>query len=127
MNETRNARIVSTMLGVEDHGIFTLMVHLDYGGAGQGFGGYALDGPRKDSQGEFVGRFGSAAGMQCIMDLLNALGVDRWEKLPGTVCRVRSGSAWGKGPIEEIGHYMKDQWFSHEASFAKHADAEVTR
>ena len=38
--EIRNAVIQSTMLGYEDHGILTCFLHLDYSGAGQGFGGY---------------------------------------------------------------------------------------
>ena len=42
--EIVNARIRSTTLGVEDHGIFTAWLNLDYGGSGQGFGGWALDG-----------------------------------------------------------------------------------
>lgn len=34
--ETKNARIESTMLGREDHGILTFMLHLSYGGSGHG-------------------------------------------------------------------------------------------
>ena len=33
-----NAKITSTHLGQEDHGIFTAWLQLDYGGSGQGFG-----------------------------------------------------------------------------------------
>lgn len=42
--ETLNAKITKVFLGTEDHGIFTCMIHLDYGHSGQGFGGYRLDG-----------------------------------------------------------------------------------
>ena len=50
------ARVTSVCLGIEDHGILTCMVMLDGGGWGQGFGGFALDGPGKPE------RRGSAAG-----------------------------------------------------------------
>jgi hypothetical protein len=48
--ETKNAQIVDTMLGTEDHGIFSFSLNLDYGNSGQNAGGYALDTPKKDSK-----------------------------------------------------------------------------
>ena len=47
MSEIKNARITRTTLGVEDHGILTAFLHLEGDGWGIGFGGYALDEPRK--------------------------------------------------------------------------------
>lgn len=41
-----NAKIKSTMLGYEDHGILTCYLILDQAGSGQGFGGYRLDAPK---------------------------------------------------------------------------------
>lgn len=38
MIEIRNARIVRTFLGIEDHGIFTAVLTLNYGDSQQGFG-----------------------------------------------------------------------------------------
>lgn len=37
------ATIGFTRLGREDHGIFTFMIDLDYGGSGQGAGNYSLN------------------------------------------------------------------------------------
>jgi len=68
------AKITSTHLGFEDHGIFTAMLHVTYGGAGQGVGGYAIAG----MAGEFI------------TSLLRACGVDRWEKLVGRTVYVLS-------------------------------------
>ena len=42
MEEIKNAIITGTYLGIEDHGILTFWLYLDYGGSGQGFGGYQL-------------------------------------------------------------------------------------
>ena len=75
-------RIETTMLGTEDHGIFTFMITLDFGGTGQGFGGYALDTPTGRGL-RFKGRHGTAFGMEAIMQLLDAAGVESWEDLKG--------------------------------------------
>jgi hypothetical protein len=106
--ETKNAKIKSTYLGIEDHGIFTAYLDLDYGGSGQGFGGMSLDGPPGD--GGEGNRIGSAYGAEFIMRVLRTLEVGSWEKLPGTHCRALS--SWGK--VHSIGHILKDQWFNPE-------------
>lgn len=106
MSEIQNAVIKSTMLGTEDHGIFTAYITLDYGGAGQAFGGYAFDEPPStDGDGE---RRGHAFGAEYIMRVLKVLEVQCWEKLPGTSCRVRASHVG----VEAIGHYLKDNWFT---------------
>ncbi len=113
MSEIINAEIKSTMLGMEGHGIFTVWLNLDFGGSGQGFGGYCLDEPKK-VDGEHIGRFGTAYGMQKIMDLLSCLEVESWEKLPKTHIRVEREDRWN-GKILRIGHLLKDRWFTFEA------------
>jgi hypothetical protein len=101
----RNAKITSTMLGVEDHGIFTFMLMLDFGDSGQGYGGYALD-----SWSEPVKRrIGTAFGCEAIMRVLAVLEVASWEKLPGTFVRVEGGGLLN-GTIDRIGHPLKDKW-----------------
>jgi hypothetical protein len=107
MKEIKNAQIKSTMLGTEDHGIFTFTLNLDYGGSAQGAGMYALDEPQKDKKGEFLGRFGTANGMQTIMDILDCLEVSSWEALIGEHIRVEADS----GQVYKIGHLLKDQWY----------------
>ena len=103
--ETKNAVIQSTQLGKEDHGIMSFMLTLDYGGSGQGAGGYALDTPIKKG-GKFVKRIGSAAGMSLIMAVLQVVGVENWEDLPGKNIRVRSEHA----KVHAIGHFLNDEW-----------------
>ena len=44
--ETKNAVIESARLTTDDHGCLSAWLMLDYGGSGQGFGGYALYLPR---------------------------------------------------------------------------------
>lgn len=112
-----NARITGTMLGVEDHGILSSMVSLDYGGTCQGFGGYAFDepvfGPGGRKMGDFKGRRGCAFGMEFIRRFLEVVGVDKWEDLKGRHVRVRKTDEWGA--IEAIGNIIKDDWFDPKA------------
>lgn len=104
-----NARIVSTMLGREDHGILTCYVHLEGNGMVVGWGGYAFD-SWDDS---LKRRVGAAYGMEFIAAVLDVAGVERWEQLPGAYVRLES-QGWG-GRATRIGHITKDLWFDPEA------------
>ena len=114
----KNAKVTRTFLDVEDHGILTCNLDLDYGdSSGQGFGGWSLDEPKRDENDKILGRFGTAEGMEYIRRLLSVLGVEQWEKLPGTFVRVETdGDGWG-GKILRIGHPLKDRWFDPKAMF----------
>lgn len=84
------AKIMAVKLGWEDHGIFTCTVHLDYGGSGQGAGGWALDEPRRGEDNEFIGRFGTAFGMEWVIRLMRAAGVKDFSDVHGrTVIALR--------------------------------------
>lgn len=93
--EIKNGRIESTSLGFEDHGIFTYSITIDYGGSGQGFGGYALGGEYTD---------------KVIKGLIKAVGVENWEDLKGEYVRVKLVNR----RITEIGHLLEDKWFNHK-------------
>lgn len=108
--EVRNAVIQSTMLGVEDHGILTCMIHTSSGVVGQGFGGWAFDAWNERAK----RREGTAWGMHFVGLLLSTLEVGSWEKLPGTPCRVRATH----NKIVAIGHFIRDRWFEPEKDLA---------
>lgn len=105
--EVRNAIIESATLSTADHGVLSSFVHLDYGGSGQGFGGYALYGPDMKSPGCVAGLW--------IWRVLEIAGVREWSQLPGKTIRVRA--SWTK--VEAIGHIVKDDWFEPEVEFAR--------
>lgn len=87
------AKITSTFLGVQDHGILTATAVVDYGGSGQSIGGYCLDAPR----GERRGRVGTAFGMEWVARFIRACGVDSWEKVTGrTVIVVKADGDYSK-------------------------------
>ena len=95
--ETKNAKIKSTFLGTEDHGIFTANLTLDYGGGGfQDFGSHELKYEKY--------------GIEYLERILKTLGIESWEDLPGTVCRVKAD----RRHVEAIGHFIEDKWFNPE-------------
>ena len=114
MSDIENAKIRSTMLGIEDHGILTFYLHIEANGWGQGVGGYCLDGanPEKDHT---KPRPGFGPGLTAIRQILETVGVDRWEKLPGTLIRVRRTGDWGSALPPIIGHIIEDRWFDLKA------------
>ena len=61
----KNARITKAQITKADHGILTVWVTLDYGGSGQGFGGYVCYNPNfpDDCTGKFLWRLMEIAGV----------------------------------------------------------------
>ncbi len=103
MPEINNAVISSTMLGREDHGIFTFSIGLDFGNSGfQGYGSYALD----EYHDQIARRVGTALGMQSIIAVLEIAGAPDWEHLKGHPVRAYGNNA----QITLLGHYLKDDW-----------------
>ena len=102
-SETRNARITGVSLGVGGRDILTAWVVLDYGGSGQQFGGYHL---------------GGHACAAFIEKTLRAVGVEQWEDLPGTVCRVRASH----DKVHAIGDALRDRWFTPELELGRLGD-----
>jgi hypothetical protein len=104
-----NARISSTMLGPEDHGIFTAWLMCEFDGAGQGFGGYGM-------------RYGGFAAW-FIQEVLRVTGADCWEKIPGRYIRVRRdhGKIHAIGNIENdpLKTRVKGEWFDPSTYEAK--------
>ena len=102
--EIKNAKIESTMLGFEDHGVFTCFIYLDYGGAGQGFGGYTLHTDHSDEREGVIKNYGT----EFISRILKVVGVEKWEQLPGKHIRVKAEH----NKIHAIGNILKDDWFN---------------
>lgn len=86
-----NAIIKSTMLGIEDHGILTSFITVEWEGGVQGFGGYNLKDP--NSLRYWIGT---------IIDIFGC----NWEELPGHHCRINRED----GLIKSIGHIIEQNW-----------------
>lgn len=111
--EIKNAQIVSTMLGREDHGIMTFMIQIRFGACGCGIGGYALDYYDRETK----TRKYSAKSMEAISKILEVVGVDTWEQLPNKYIRIKD-KGWGS-TIDEIGNLMEDEWFNLREFFSE--------
>jgi len=108
-SEEKNAVITSATITNDDHGLLTAWIQLDFGGSGQGFGGFALylpnDFSHSNNQRNFAGHF--------IWRMMEVAGVDEWSKLPGKTIRAK-GDHQG---IEAVGHVIKDDWFDPKSEF----------
>ena len=111
--EIKNAQITRTMLGREDHGIFTFMIYIKCDSWACGVGGYALD--YYDET--FDKRVYSAKSLEAVSKVLDVVGVDKWEDLKGKYIRVKD-DGWGS-TIDEIGNLIDDKWFNLREFFSK--------
>ncbi len=104
MSETKNAKIINTFMGIEDHGIFTFSLTLDYGGPQQGYGMYYLDVHDEETK----TRKSHPASIVALRKIIEVVGVRSWEDLKGKHVRVKGGGH--SGPVESIGNFLKDDW-----------------
>lgn len=104
--ELKNAIITRVSLSNADHGSLSAWLTLDYGGSGQGFGGYSLYSEHKSSKcANYAGHF--------IWRCLEIGGVTKWNSLVGKTIRVRATHSG----ITAIGHIVKDIWFDPTSEF----------
>lgn len=110
----KNAIIESTMLGREDYGVLTFFINIRFdGGTHCGVGGYCLD--EYDPANET--RVYSAKSMEIISKILEVVGVNTWEELPGKYIRFED-DGWGHS-IVKIGNIMEDKWLDVEKFFSR--------
>ena len=89
--EIENAKITTTLIGLEDHGIFSIAINFEGEGWGQGTGCYYASGD--------VERW--------IKGVIDVLGVQSWESLPNKLVRVKRQD----GLLIAVGDIFKDKWF----------------
>lgn len=109
--EIQNAVIESVRITIERGFILDSWLMLDYGGAGQGFGGWGL----------YLGKTAthhkveSVAG-HFIYRCMEIAGVESWAEMKGRTIRAKTTGGWG-GKIIAIGHIIKDDWFNPQKDF----------
>ena len=91
------ATIDRTTLGSPSHGVVSAWLHTKWLGGGVGVGGLCLDEPLKDDDGKFIKRVGTAYGLDHIMQVMETVGVEKWEDLPGKhiIVLFEGKSIWG--------------------------------
>ena len=111
MVEIKNARIEKVSITMEDHGCLTFYIVLSGSGWGCSYGGYCIGKGYLGAE-EFTA---SAKGLECIMRIMDTVGVERWEDLSGKYIRLVN-PGWG-GTITKIGHITDDKWFDIKEFF----------
>ena len=111
--EIKNAIIHSTMLGREDHGIMTFMIYIGADSFNCCVGGYCLD--EFDSATQT--RVFRAESMEAISKILEVVGVDKWEDLPGKYIRIEYNGLGST--VTKIGNIIEEKWFDLKEFFGK--------
>ena len=113
MSVIQNAIVTYVEIRNDDHGVLTAYLGLDYGGAVQGFGGFALYLPKSFTHHSLL----SVAG-HFVFRCMQIADVNEWTDIKGKAIRVElTEPGFGAGVIA-IGHIIKDDWFNPNADFA---------
>lgn len=107
--EIRNAIIESVTITSADHGVLSAWLYLDYGGAGQGFGGHALYLPESFKH----HKKGMSYAGHFLFRCMEIAGVEKWENIKGKTIRVKCNHS----NVQAIGHIVKEDWFDPSIDF----------
>lgn len=112
--EIVNARIDSARIQMDREVFLSAWLGLDYGGSGQGFGGYVLGGSTTGGVRAAAANKKPYAAL-FIVRCMEIAGVDSWDKMVGKVIRVEHNHS----DVRRIGHALKDDWFCPKEEFSK--------
>ena len=105
--EILNAKITSVSISMADHGCLTFTIFLETETWSIGYGGYCI-GHGYLGADDFKAENGK--GLEAMMRIMDTVGVEKWEQLPGKYVRVKT-NGWG-GTVDIIGNLIKDKWFN---------------
>ena len=110
--EILNAKITSVSISMADHGCLTFTIFLEGEGWGVGYGGYCI-GHGYLGADDFKAKNGK--GLEAMMRIMDTVGAEKWEQLPGKYVRVKT-NGWGD-TVDIIGNLIKDKWFNIKEFF----------
>ena len=114
-----NAKITNVSITMEDHGCLTFFLTLRGKSWETNFGGFCIGHGYLGST-EFKAENGG--GLVAMMEIMDTVGVDRWEDLKGKYVRVKDVS-WGD-TVKAIGNLIEDKWFDIYEFFANYGKEE---
>ena len=108
-----NAKITGVSLNMKNHGVLTFDISLEGCAWGCIYGGYVLGNGYLGAE-SFKG---SDKSIECLMRIMDVIGVESWEDLKGQYCRVKVGTFGDT--ITTIGNIIEDKWFDAKEFFNK--------
>ena len=104
-----NAQIKSTRFGFEEHSCLTFEIDFEHQRGYQSIGGYCIGhgGLYYDKE-EYA--TGSKKGTEAMARIIWAVGVESWENLKGSYCRVKFDEETER--LTSIGHIVNNNWFN---------------
>lgn len=104
-----NVKIIKTLLGLEDHGIFTFGIEVEGDhNLFRRIGMYALH-----------GRGDKWCSLKLINDILVTVGVSTWEELPGKFIRIKVSD---DNKVTGIGNIVSTRWLDFKEYFENEDD-----
>lgn len=110
-----NVKITNTSITMEDHGALTFYITVEGAGIGVNLGGYCIGSGYLGAQ-EFTAE--SGGGLVAMMNIMNVVGVHKWEDLKGKYCRIKT-EGWGS-TVSIIGNIIENQWFDVKKFFEEY-------
>lgn len=107
----KNAKIKSASLNMKNHSCLTFDIVLEGAGWGVVFGGYSFGHGHLGSD-TFTG---SGKGLEAIMRIMDTVGVDDVNDLPGKYVRIAVKKF--TDPVKIIGNIIDDKWFDYGTFF----------
>ena len=110
-----NVKITNTSITMEDHGVLTFYITVEGAGIGVNLGGYCIGGGYLGAK-EFTAK--SGGGLVAMMNIMNVIGVHKWEDLKGKYCRIKT-EGWGS-TVSIIGNIIENKWFDMKKFFEEY-------
>lgn len=117
---TENVKITNASLTMEDHGVLTFYITVEGAGIGVNLGGYCIGSGYLGAK-EFSAENGG--GIVAMMNIMNVVGVHKWEDLKGKYCRIKI-DGWDS-TVSVIGNIIENKWFDMKKFFEEYGDKQT--
>ena len=115
-----NVKITNTSITMEDHGVLTFYITVEGAGIAVNLGGYCIGTGYLGAK-EFSAENGG--GLVAMMNIMNVVGVHKWEDLKGKYCRIKT-DGWGS-TVSIIGNIIENKWFDMKKFFEEYGDKQA--
>lgn len=112
-----NVKITNTSITMEDHGVLTFYITVEGAEIGVNLGGYCIGSGYLGAK-EFSAENGG--GLVAMMNIMNVVGVHKWEDLKGKYCRIKT-EGWDS-TVSIIGNIIENKWFDMKKFFEEYSN-----